>query len=145
MATPRLRFAPSPTGYLHIGGARTALFSWLWARKTGGVFILRIEDTDQERSTEASRAAILESMQWLGLDWDEGPGVNGAPERGSRGPYLQMQRLPVYRAVDRDTDPIRPRVSLLLHESRARRAARSPEEAGSDGRLQVSGHVPPPH
>jgi glutamyl-tRNA synthetase len=61
MTKPRLRFAPSPTGYLHIGGARTALFNWLWARKTGGTFILRIEDTDQERSTEASRAAIFES------------------------------------------------------------------------------------
>ncbi|HLL22507.1 MAG TPA: glutamate--tRNA ligase family protein, partial [Kofleriaceae bacterium] len=65
MTTPRVRFAPSPTGYLHIGGARTALFNWLWARKTGGTFILRIEDTDQDRSTEASRAAIFDSLGWL--------------------------------------------------------------------------------
>ena len=71
--TVRTRFAPSPTGYLHIGGARTALFSWLYARKMGGKFILRIEDTDRERSTEESVNAILEGMDWLGLDYDEGP------------------------------------------------------------------------
>jgi len=97
MTKPRLRFAPSPTGYLHIGGARTALFNWLWARKTGGSFILRIEDTDQERSTDASRAAIFESMRWLGLDWDEGPSEHaGRPDRGAHGPYTQMQRLALY-------------------------------------------------
>lgn len=71
--TVRTRFAPSPTGYLHVGGARTALFSWLYARKMGGQFILRIEDTDRERSTQASVNAILEGMEWLGLDYDEGP------------------------------------------------------------------------
>ena len=71
--TIRTRFAPSPTGYLHIGGARTALFSWLYARKHGGKFVLRIEDTDLERSTEESVNAILEGMTWLGLDYDEGP------------------------------------------------------------------------
>ena len=92
MATPRLRFAPSPTGYLHIGGARTALFNWLWARHTGGRFILRIEDTDQERSTRAAEDAILEGLRWLGLDWDEGPEVGGP-----HGPYFQMQRLDLYR------------------------------------------------
>src|SRR2546428_5666638 len=73
MSKPRLRFAPSPTGYLHIGGVRTALFNWLWARKTGGAFVLRIEDTDRERSTDESRKVILDSMRWLGLEWDEGP------------------------------------------------------------------------
>ena len=83
MTKPRLRFAPSPSGYLHIGGARTALFNWLWARKTGGSFILRIEDTDQARSTEASEAAILESLTWLGLDWDEGP-------------FAQSERIAIY-------------------------------------------------
>lgn len=88
----RVRFAPSPTGYLHIGGARTALFNWLWARKNGGTFILRIEDTDQERSTDESVQIIFDSMRWLGLDWDEGPGVGGA-----HGPYFQMQRLGVYQ------------------------------------------------
>ena len=67
------RFPPSPTGFLHIGGARTALFNWLYARKTGGKFILRIEDTDEDRSTKESVDAILESLEWLGIDWDEGP------------------------------------------------------------------------
>jgi glutamyl-tRNA synthetase len=91
---PRLRFAPSPTGYLHIGGVRTALFNWLWARKTGGAFVLRIEDTDQERSTPQSVQVILDSMRWLGLDWDEGPEVGGR-----HGPYFQMQRLQLYREM----------------------------------------------
>ncbi len=89
----RVRFAPSPTGYLHIGGVRTALFNWLWARKTGGAFVLRIEDTDQERSTAESVRVIIDSLTWLGLTWDEGPGVGG-----SRGPYTQMDRLALYRA-----------------------------------------------
>ena len=90
---PRVRFAPSPTGYLHIGGARTALFNWLWARKTGGTFLLRIEDTDRERSTRQAVDAIFEGMRWLGLDWDEGPG-----KPGPSGPYFQMERLDLYRA-----------------------------------------------
>src|SRR5688572_32350525 len=68
---PRLRFAPSPTGYLHVGGARTALFNWLYARKYGGQFLLRIEDTDKARSTDESTRAIFEGLEWLGLDWDE--------------------------------------------------------------------------
>src|SRR5437868_14775421 len=88
---PRVRFAPSPTGYLHIGGVRTALFNWLWARKTGGTFVLRIEDTDRERSTEESKQMILDSMKWVGLGWDEGPGVGGA-----FGPYTQTERLDLY-------------------------------------------------
>jgi glutamyl-tRNA synthetase len=91
----RTRFAPSPTGYLHTGGARTALYSWLVAKQTGGQFILRIEDTDEERSTEASTRAILDSMAWLGLTWDEGP--DPAPGRfgesfGPAGTYFQSQR-----------------------------------------------------
>src|SRR6202790_1170719 len=92
MSTPRLRFAPSPTGYLHIGGVRTALFNWLWARKTGGTFVLRIEDTDQERSTPESLQVIFESLKWLGLTWDEGPEGGGKP-----GPDTQMERLGLYR------------------------------------------------
>jgi glutamyl-tRNA synthetase len=91
MDKPRVRFAPSPTGYLHIGGARTALFNWLWARRTGGTFILRIEDTDQGRSTKEAETAIFEGLRWLGLDWDEGPEVGGP-----HGPYFQMDRLDVY-------------------------------------------------
>jgi glutamyl-tRNA synthetase len=92
MSGPRLRFAPSPTGYLHIGGVRTALFNWLWARKTGGAFVLRIEDTDQERSTDESRQVILDSLKWLGIDWDEGP-----EKGGPFGPYTQMERLGLYK------------------------------------------------
>jgi glutamyl-tRNA synthetase len=84
--TPRVRFAPSPTGYLHVGGARTALFNWLFARHAGGVFILRIEDTDFERSSEDMVQGILDGMRWLGLEWDEGP-------------FFQSQRLPLYQAT----------------------------------------------
>jgi glutamyl-tRNA synthetase len=87
----RVRFAPSPTGYLHIGGARTALFNWLWARKNKGKFVLRIEDTDQSRSTQDSEQAIIDGMKWLGLEWDEGPDVGGP-----HAPYFQMQRLATY-------------------------------------------------
>ena len=86
------RFSPSPTGYLHIGGARTALFNWLWARKNKGKFILRIEDTDLRRNTPTAMQQVISDLRWLGLDWDEGPGVGG-----SGGPYLQSQRLDLYR------------------------------------------------
>jgi len=78
MALPRVRFAPSPTGYLHVGGARTALFNWLYAKHTGGVFVLRIEDTDRERSTDAHTRVILDGLGWLGITWDEGPYFQGA-------------------------------------------------------------------
>jgi glutamyl/glutaminyl-tRNA synthetase len=73
VTAPRVRFAPSPTGYLHIGGARTALFNWLFARRQGGVFVLRIEDTDAERSSAEMVEGILDGLRWLGIDWDEGP------------------------------------------------------------------------
>lgn len=92
MPGDRVRFAPSPTGYLHLGGVRTALYNWLWAKKTGGTFVLRIEDTDQERSTDASVKVILDGMKWLELTWDEGPEVGGP-----NGPYFQTQRLETYR------------------------------------------------
>jgi glutamyl-tRNA synthetase len=101
----RTRFAPSPTGYLHIGGARTALFSWAFARRHGGTFVLRIEDTDTERSTAASTRAILDAMEWLSLDYDEGP-------------FYQMERLDRYRAV----------VDQLLAEGKAYRCYASREE-----------------
>ncbi|HEU5049923.1 MAG TPA: glutamate--tRNA ligase [Gemmatimonadales bacterium] len=78
MPSPRVRFAPSPTGYLHVGGARTALFNWLFARKTGGTFVLRIEDTDRERSTEAHTQVIVDGLTWLGITWDEGPYFQGS-------------------------------------------------------------------
>lgn len=93
-APPRVRFAPSPTGYLHVGGARTALFNWLLARRAGGTFVLRIEDTDMERSSEAMVQGILDGMRWLGLNWDEGPDIGGP-----HAPYFQSQRLDRYRAV----------------------------------------------
>jgi glutamyl-tRNA synthetase len=95
----RVRFAPSPTGYLHIGGARTALFNWLYARHTGGTFVLRIEDTDTARNTQEAVNVILEGLRWLGLDWDEGPLTPDAtgPCKGDRGPYFQSQRKENYR------------------------------------------------
>ena len=87
---PRLRFAPSPTGYLHVGGARTALFNWLYARKTGGTFILRIEDTDQARSTEAHTQVILDGLSWLGVTWDEGPYFQGAEGARHRADAMRL-------------------------------------------------------
>ena len=96
---PRVRFAPSPTGFLHIGGARTALFNWLYARHTGGTFILRIEDTDVARNTQAAVDVILNGLHWLGLDWDEGPLTSDAtgPSKGNVGPYFQSQRKENYQ------------------------------------------------
>jgi len=101
----RTRFAPSPTGYLHIGGARTALFNWLYARHHGGRFILRIEDTDQLRSTEESTRAILDAMTWLGLTWDEGP-------------FYQAQRVDIHREM----------VERLIDEKKAYYCTCTPEE-----------------
>ena len=95
----RVRFAPSPTGFLHIGGARTALFNWLYARHTGGTFILRIEDTDAARNTQEAVNVILNGLRWLGLDWDEGPvtGDANGPSKGDCGPYFQSMRRENYR------------------------------------------------
>ena len=92
--TPRLRFAPSPTGYLHVGGARTALFNWLYARRHGGTFILRIEDTDVERSQTEMVTGIFDGLRWLGIDWDEGPEIGGP-----HAPYFQSERLDRYRSA----------------------------------------------
>jgi glutamyl-tRNA synthetase len=92
VAGPVVRFAPSPTGYLHIGGARTALYNWLLAKRDGGTFVLRIEDTDRQRSTDLAVHAIVEGLEWLGISWDEGPG-----KPGPRAPYRQTERLDVYR------------------------------------------------
>ncbi|HVU19055.1 MAG TPA: glutamate--tRNA ligase family protein [Candidatus Didemnitutus sp.] len=98
MSSVRVRFAPSPTGFFHIGSARTALFNWLYARHTGGKFILRIEDTDQARNSEEFLRLIYDSLQWLGLDWDEGPEPANNGQRGEQGPYRQSQRADIYRA-----------------------------------------------
>ena len=89
---PRTRFAPSPTGYLHIGGVRTALFNWLFAKGQGGQFILRIDDTDAQRNVEQALVPILHGLNWLGLDWDEGPDIGGP-----HAPYYQSQRLEKYQ------------------------------------------------
>src|SRR5688572_11873561 len=91
---PRTRFAPSPTGFLHIGGVRTALFNWLFARRHGGNYVLRIDDTDQQRNVEAALAPILHGFRWLGLGWDEGPEVGGP-----FAPYFQSQRAARYQAA----------------------------------------------
>lgn len=118
--TVRVRFAPSPTGHLHIGGARTALFNWLFARHHKGVFILRIEDTDRSRSTEEYIEAIIEGLLWLGLDWDEGP-------------YRQTERLDIYRSY----------VERLLEEGKAYYCYCSPEELEERRRLQLASGKPP--
>lgn len=109
----RVRFAPSPTGPLHIGGARTALYNWLFARTQGGTFLLRVDDTDQARSSSESLENILEGMRWLGIDWDEGP-----DKGGDYGPYFQMQRMGGYK----------PRVDQLLAEGKAYRCFCTPEQ-----------------
>src|SRR5918997_3087522 len=88
----RVRYAPSPTGMLHVGGVRTALFNWLFARKNDGVFVLRIEDTDLERSTEESVEQLKRSLRWIGLEWDEGPEIGGP-----HGSYRQTERFGLYR------------------------------------------------
>jgi glutamyl-tRNA synthetase len=93
MKPARTRFAPSPTGYIHVGNVRAALFPWLLARQQGGAFILRIEDTDQARLVEGATDLILDTLEWLGLTWDEGPRVGGA-----HGPYVQTERREIYRA-----------------------------------------------
>src|SRR5262245_6775988 len=131
----RTRFAPSPTGYLHIGGARTALFSWAYARRHAGKFILRIEDTDLERSTADSVKAILDGMAWLGLDWDEGP-------------FFQMQRLPRYREgaerLLREGKAYRCYCTKEeLEQMRAAQRARG-EKPRYDGRWRDSKSPPPP-
>src|SRR5690606_8725858 len=110
---PRVRFAPSPTGYLHVGGARTALFNWLFARQRGGTFILRIEDTDTERSSDDMVRGILDGLRWLGIDWDEGPEIGGP-----HGPYFQSQRLERYREV----------VAALMASGRAYRCFCTPDD-----------------
>ena len=92
----RVRFAPSPTGYLHVGGARTALYDYLYAKKNKGTFVLRVEDTDEERSTEENLRRQLEDLQWLGLHWDEGVDPETLEDKGDCGPYRQSQRKEIY-------------------------------------------------
>jgi nondiscriminating glutamyl-tRNA synthetase len=127
-APPRVRFAPSPTGWLHVGNARTALYNWLFARHHGGTFILRIEDTDLDRSTADSAVGILESMRWLGLDWDEGPEAGG-----TCGPYRQSERLALYQAA----------ALRLLEQGQAYHCFCTPEQLEAD-RQEALAHGRPP-
>ena len=130
MTAIRVRIAPSPTGPLHLGTARTALFNYLFARHTGGTFIFRLEDTDQARSTVAFERDILDGLHWLGMEWDEGPGIGDEPERGSYGPYRQMQRLERYtEAADR-----------LLAEDKAYHCYCTPEELEAERKRQEAAH-----
>ena len=126
----RVRFAPSPTGELHIGGARTAIYNWAFAKAMGGSFILRIEDTDPERSTEENKQVILRAMKWLGLTWDEGPEVGG-----DFGPYLQTQRFDTYTsALERlkQRDAVYP-CFCTKEELDEKRAAAEKSEGGYSG------------
>ncbi len=132
MSAARVRIAPSPTGPLHIGTARTALFNFLYARHVGGTFILRMEDTDQARSTVEFERDILEHLHWLGLEWDEGPAAGGLAERGSFGPYRQMARLAQYADA----------AARLLELDRAYPCYCSAEELEADRKAQEAARLP---
>ena len=133
MTEPRVRIAPSPTGPLHIGTARTALFNYLYARHTGGTFILRLEDTDQARSSIAYEKDILDGLHWLGLRWDEGPEVAGEGARGPHAPYRQMERLPSYAAA----------AERLLAADMAYPCYCTPEELDADRKAKEAAKLPP--
>jgi glutamyl-tRNA synthetase len=133
MTAIRVRIAPSPTGSLHLGTARTALFNFLFARRTGGTFIFRLEDTDQARSTEAHELDILEGLHWLGIRWDEGPGIGDEQERGTYGPYRQMQRLTRYAEA----------AGKLLAEDKAYYCYCTPSELEAERRRQEAAHDAP--
>ncbi|TMD28774.1 MAG: glutamate--tRNA ligase, partial [Chloroflexi bacterium] len=133
MGEVRVRIAPSPTGPLHIGTARTALFNYLFARHNGGTFILRLEDTDVARSSIAYEKDILDGLHWLGLTWDEGPAVAGEEARGPYAPYRQMERLGLYReAADR-----------LLAADLAYPCYCTAEELDEERHRQEAAHEPP--
>src|SRR5512143_666467 len=133
MPAPRVRIAPSPTGPLHIGTARTALFNYLYARRTGGTFVLRLEDTDVARSTVGFEADIIEQLHWLGIDWDEGPDAAGGDDRGPFAPYRQMQRLDRYAKA----------AANLLARDLAYPCFCTAEELDADRKAQEAAHLPP--
>jgi glutamyl-tRNA synthetase len=133
MTTDRVRIAPSPTGPLHIGTARTALFNFLHARHTGGTFILRLEDTDVARSSLAYEKDILDGLHWLGIRWDEGPEVAGEAARGPFAPYRQMERLPLYAAA----------AERLLAEDRAYPCYCTAEELDAERKRREAAKLPP--
>ncbi|MHB8842039.1 MAG: glutamate--tRNA ligase, partial [Candidatus Aquicultor sp.] len=128
MSEIRVRFAPSPTGHLHIGTARTALLNWLYARKKQGSFIVRIEDTDRSRSTIEFEGSILEDLAWMGLNWDEGPDAGGP-----YGPYRQSERLGLYQH----------KVDELLHSGQAYRCYCTPEELEERRKVRLAGGLMP--
>jgi glutamyl-tRNA synthetase/nondiscriminating glutamyl-tRNA synthetase len=134
----RVRFAPSPTGMLHVGNARTALYNWLFARRMGGAFLLRIEDTDLDRSETRYETQLMEDLRWLGLDWDEGPGGTGrpgeagTPEKGAFGPYRQSERLTIYAEL----------TERLLTEGKAYRCFCTPEQLEAERELAAKEHRP---
>jgi nondiscriminating glutamyl-tRNA synthetase len=136
--TPRVRFAPSPTGLLHVGNARTALYNWLYARRHGGVFILRIEDTDMERSEARHEKQLIEDLHWLGLDWDEGPGGTAKAgsvwedARGAYGPYRQSERLDIYAKY----------TEKLLNEGKAYPCFCTPEDLEAQRQAAAAEHKP---
>src|SRR6201992_751545 len=125
---PRVRFAPSPTGMLHVGNARTALYNWLFAQHNGGSAILRIEDTDVERSEVRYEALLIEDLHWLGLTWEEGPLLGG-----SHGPYRQSERLPIYAE----------HTECLLAEGKAYRCFCTPEQLAAERAAATAGHQSP--
>lgn len=131
--TIRCRIAPSPTGPLHVGTARTALYNYLFARRQGGTFVLRLEDTDVARSSLAYERDILEGLHRLGITWDEGPEVAGQPARGPFGPYRQMDRLPLYAAA----------AERLVSEDQAYPCYCTPDELAADRAAQAAAHEPP--
>ena len=133
MAEIRVRIAPSPTGPLHIGTARTALFNYLFARRTGGTFVLRMEDTDVARSTVAFEQDILEGLHWLGITWDEGPDAAGGSDRGAYGPYRQMERLERYATA----------AAGLIERDLAYHCYCTAEELDADRKAQEAAHEPP--
>jgi len=128
----RVRFAPSPTGLLQVGNARTALFNWLFARRMGGDFILRIEDTDAQRSEDGHEKQIIEDLCWLGLNWDEGPNETDAGERGAFGPYRQSKRMEIYAA----------HTKRLLLEEKAYRCFCTAEDLEAERKKAVAEHRP---
>jgi glutamyl-tRNA synthetase/nondiscriminating glutamyl-tRNA synthetase len=129
---PRVRFAPSPTGMLHVGNARTALYNWLFAKHNSGTAILRIEDTDVERSEARYESFLIEDLHWLGLTWEEGPGAPGAPMGGAHGPYRQSERLPIYAE----------HTERLLAEGKAYRCFCTPEQLEAERAAAAAAHQP---
>jgi glutamyl-tRNA synthetase len=128
MPTPRVRFCPAPSGWLHVGGARTALYNWLHARAGGGDFVLRVEDTDADRATQESMDLMVDALRWLGLEWDEGPGTTGR-----HGPYRQSERTPLYSAVANE----------LLRRGHAYDAYETAEELAAEREAAQQAGLPP--